>query len=405
VKKIKRCDTLIFKQSDDVERNVTGMPIAFRIWHAGSNMTDHGDTVFSPRSADLLMTEQENRGNLYSIDVDHLSLNPMSPIDVRKAVGWHQLEVRDGDLWAVNVEWTDTVRDGLTKDPPEWRYFSPAYDCDPETNEVVSYLNTALTNNPATHSVTALASRAGVEATNETRRDGMKYHEVLAELARMAREGDGEDAEAARKALKSMLPKAKSADAGDDGGDGDEAPPSSKAPAAPPPKKEAEDKKDAADDADKKDAKDDADDEDTKAAARAASRLASLEARNAALEARFEAEDRKAIYATRKDLGKETIAMLDEFPLEKVKRVLAAIPVTRPNPAAADHVTATRGKEQGTGPTVRPELAEEIDRGMGLYHETATVKHAGVHSTYAVMNADEAKTMLASLTAKKESGK
>jgi hypothetical protein len=142
---------------DGVERGPDGAPIAFRIWRAGSNPTDKGDTVFSPRSAEFLMADQAKRGNLYSIDVDHLSVLQTAPPESRKAVGWHRLEVRGGELWAVDVKWTDAVREGLKTDPPEWRYFSPAYVRDDKSSEVLAYLNTALTNNPATWNVAELA--------------------------------------------------------------------------------------------------------------------------------------------------------------------------------------------------------------------------------------------------------
>jgi phage I-like protein len=130
-------------------------PGEFRIWRAGDNTTDHGPVFFTARSAEMLATEQKVRGNDYSIDVDHLSLKNDSPIDSHRAVGWHNLEVRpdangDPELWAVNVRWTDAVRAGLEKDPPEWRYISPAFAVDTKTREVISYTNTAITNQPAT---------------------------------------------------------------------------------------------------------------------------------------------------------------------------------------------------------------------------------------------------------------
>ncbi|HEY2367346.1 MAG TPA: phage protease [Polyangiaceae bacterium] len=144
--------------STDIEKNASGVPVAFRMWRAGVNPTDHGDHVLTERSVSGLLATQRERGNLFSIDVDHMSLNAMAPIENHKAVGWFTIEERDGDIWAVNVEWTDDVRAGLAKDPPEWRYFSPAYDTKKDSGEIVRLLNLALTNNPATHNVTALAT-------------------------------------------------------------------------------------------------------------------------------------------------------------------------------------------------------------------------------------------------------
>ena len=150
----------------NVEYGADGLPVAFRIWKAGDNVTDFGVHRFTSRSAKLLLQEQATRGNLISIDVDHLSLKPEAPPEARKAVGWHRLAVRNGELWAVNVQWTDAVRAGLVSEPPAWRYVSPAYDVD--QGEIVSYLNTALTNNPATHDVTALATRRVSIAASRT---------------------------------------------------------------------------------------------------------------------------------------------------------------------------------------------------------------------------------------------
>src|SRR6187551_3595615 len=90
-------------------------PTEFLIWRAGDNTTDHGEVLFTRRSAEVLMREQRVRGNEYSIDIDHLSLKEEAPIESHRAVGWHTLAVRldangDPELWAVDVRWTDTVR-------------------------------------------------------------------------------------------------------------------------------------------------------------------------------------------------------------------------------------------------------------------------------------------------------
>ena len=203
---------------DGVERQgPSKAPSAFRIWQAGLNQTDMGAHDFTEKSARALVEQQARRGVLFSIDVDHMSLNETSPPESRKAVGWHRLAIRDGasgpELWAVDVEWTDTVRAGLEKDPPEWRYFSPAYRLGKDTNEIASYVNTALTNNPATHFVTALANTKGASAmaeeeNKEKKGEGaeapMKLEDVLAALM-----GDDEGKkEAAKKCMSDAYAKA-----------------------------------------------------------------------------------------------------------------------------------------------------------------------------------------------------
>ena len=179
---------------DGVERPTRGTaPSAFRIWKAGTNVTDYGPHEFTERSARMLMAEQAKRGNLYAVDVDHMSLNPEAPPESHRAVGWHRLEVRDGDggpeLWAVDCQWTDAVRAGLESTPPEWRYFSPAYDV--KDGEIVSYLNTALTNNPATHQVTALATvRIAASAGDTLQALRARVDAAAARLAALERRSD-----------------------------------------------------------------------------------------------------------------------------------------------------------------------------------------------------------------------
>lgn len=146
-----------------VERPAPGKaPTAFRVWAYGPNECDGKTVVFSERSAEALLAEQTERGRLYSFDFDHRSLMPDAPPDAAKASGWHRLEVREyegkPELWASSCDWIAEARAGLEAKPPEWKYFSPCYGRDPETSEVVSYINCALTNNPLTHGIPALAS-------------------------------------------------------------------------------------------------------------------------------------------------------------------------------------------------------------------------------------------------------
>lgn len=148
-----------------VERPAPGKaPTAFRIWAHGPNECDGKTVVFSDRSADALLAEQLARGRLYSFDFDHRSMMPDVSPEAGKAAGWHVLDVRHHEghpeLWATRCDWTTEARAGLEADPPEWRYFSPCFDVDPKTREVVSHVNCALTNNPLTHGLPALASAA-----------------------------------------------------------------------------------------------------------------------------------------------------------------------------------------------------------------------------------------------------
>jgi hypothetical protein len=346
---------------DGVERAGVGRaPSAFRIWRAGGNPTDMGVHVFTEESARLLMAQQEIRGNLYSIDVDHLSLDKIAPPESRKAVGWNGLAVRPSEsgpeLWAVNVKWTEAVRGGLEMDPPEWRYFSPAYKTDPKTNEIVAYLNTALTNNPATHSVTELATLQAATAT----RDSMDYKEMAAaffgkddEKKQSAKECYSKMSESERKAFKAAWKAAEE-------GWGDEKKPTegetretAESPEEDEKKKKDEEAKKAAVAAEEKKKSDEA------AATMAASALTLAKEvqdlkvwkaqREAADARKTETDQRATILAKRPDLSDAQRAVFAFVPVDKLQAHLDALPRVTSSVRAtvnATTPTATGGERQ-----------------------------------------------------------
>jgi hypothetical protein len=204
-------------REDGVERKVAGgPPTAFRIWKSGTVVTDHGTHALTKGSVAQLLEDQKTRGNLFSIDVDHMSLSDNAPPENHKAVGWFSIEERGGDLWAVNVEWTDAVRDGFSKSPPEWRYFSPAYETTKKDGEIVRLLNMALTNNPATHRVTALASQNITKEKAAMADDDKKDEKKEETLGQMIAAFEAEPDEEKRSAMKSAIRAKYKAAFGDD---------------------------------------------------------------------------------------------------------------------------------------------------------------------------------------------
>lgn len=151
--------------ADGVERAGPGKaPTAIRLFKAGDNVSDEGTVRFTRKSARLVMAEFEARARLYSADYDHLSLMTNRPATAGKASAWYKLGLREDaygepELWAEGIDWTEEARAGLEKDPPEWRYFSPAFLAPPEGNsEVTSFMNFALCINPLTHELPSLAA-------------------------------------------------------------------------------------------------------------------------------------------------------------------------------------------------------------------------------------------------------
>jgi phage I-like protein len=134
-------------------------PKEFILIHGGTNNSENGPYIFDEIAAKSVMAGYERRGTRCFFDWHHASLDK-HPLDPRKAIqsaGWYDLEVRDGDLWATNIEWTPDALDDFAN--TRIAYFSPAFDSD-KSGRVLEYINCALTNMPATHDNQQLVAAA-----------------------------------------------------------------------------------------------------------------------------------------------------------------------------------------------------------------------------------------------------
>lgn len=133
-------------------------PTEFRIFTSGVIDTVKGEFLFDSKAAKLVLAEYQAHGIDLMIDYDHASLGSeyaIDPAQSGKAAGWFNLEVRGGELWAVNVRWTPPAADALKR--KEWRFMSPAFSTDKD-GRVTALLNVALTNIPATRRLTPLVA-------------------------------------------------------------------------------------------------------------------------------------------------------------------------------------------------------------------------------------------------------
>jgi len=397
-----------------VEKQPGAPPTAFRIWKAGDVVTDYGVHKFTERSAALLMAEQAERGNRYSIDVDHLSTKDTAPPEARKAVGFHSLAVRASatgpELWAEAAEWTAAVASGLAVDPPgtpEWKYFSPWYDVDKKTGEIVSYKNTALTNNPATHHTTVLASRIAANKEGHA----MTYKEAMAAL----KSGDEEQKKAAMKCIAAAFGETvEQEDKPEDKEKGEKEPKEAKKDA-----KAAEDKPAESDDKTKelpaKDAKSakaaekvdadgdkDGDKATTAALASMGTELSSLSDWKKKKQAEEAAAARATLRATRPDLPDTFFDSVEKLPIAMVEKAMAAIPKSKADPAAALKVQATRGGdgggEAGTIRAARSPEGADVHARMGVTSSKATIHWDPNHPNervFPVIDRKEAVSILA----------
>ena len=139
--------------SDDLSGD--NPPTEFRVFKAGQNDTLEGPYFFTEKSAQMVIDARNDWGADCMIDLEHLSTNKDSPNYDPDARGWFALELRGGELWAVNVRWTP---DGVERlKSKKQKYISPAFYFS-ETGEIEELFNVALVAMPKAKQAIALAS-------------------------------------------------------------------------------------------------------------------------------------------------------------------------------------------------------------------------------------------------------
>lgn len=148
---------------DGVKLGDDGLPTEFRIFRAGKNETSKGTFRFTPESAASVIAVYEDQGNKLVIDYEHqTAANPPIPAP---SAGTFIPEVRDGELWATAIKWTERASEFLRG--KEYLYFSPWFDHDAK-GRITSLRNVALTNLPATKDLpTLVAAKASTEELRE----------------------------------------------------------------------------------------------------------------------------------------------------------------------------------------------------------------------------------------------
>lgn len=157
-------------------------PTEFRIFRKGVNTTTKGNVVFDDVAARSVMSAWRQWGVDLIVDLQHHSLvetGAAARDDAQDARGYYALELRDGELWAVNVSWT---ADGARRIRERTqRYISPAFVDDEATGRVVELYNCALVSMPATHRAWELIAASAVA------RDKAAAHKRAVEYLEVAR--------------------------------------------------------------------------------------------------------------------------------------------------------------------------------------------------------------------------
>lgn len=138
-------------------------PREFRIFRAGVNESHKGSIVFDAAAAAAVMAAWQRWGVDVMIDLEHLAIDPdakRTRTDATDARGWAKLALRNGELWAVDVQWTPDGEARLRE--KRQRYASPVVIVD-KNDRAVEIVNVALVAMPATFDAAPLvaASRLG----------------------------------------------------------------------------------------------------------------------------------------------------------------------------------------------------------------------------------------------------
>lgn len=150
------------------------LPTEFRLFTVGDVENLNGTPVtFDATAASAVMQKYRASGTRVQIDLEHDSLVKSDAAvrpDMRDARGWCDLELRSGELWAVNVEWTPDGARRLKEKTQ--RYVSPAFTLDAE-GRVNWLVNVALCARPATLGALPLVASQQPLDTNKIKRLNM----------------------------------------------------------------------------------------------------------------------------------------------------------------------------------------------------------------------------------------
>jgi phage I-like protein len=155
----------------------TPPPREFRIFAKGlfrslNTFGGRNEWVFDDQSAKLVMEKAARKGTDYVIDYEHQSVVTEGRAP---AAGFFKLQVRNGELWATDIEWTEQGAADLKsgRDPngnrtaPNYRYFSPVFSFD-KAGVINGLTNLGLTNMPATRDMAAIAAKQQITRSSSS---------------------------------------------------------------------------------------------------------------------------------------------------------------------------------------------------------------------------------------------
>lgn len=132
-------------------------PREIRIWKVGVNTDLNGyNVLWDAKAAKTVMAAYAKHGVRLSWDLEHLSLDDEALNYDPDARAHCDLELRNGELWATNIDWTPDGAERVTSG--KQRYPSPAFSRDKD-GRPTRVVNIALCARPATDCIEPLAAK------------------------------------------------------------------------------------------------------------------------------------------------------------------------------------------------------------------------------------------------------
>lgn len=133
------------------------LPTEHRIWKAGLNTDTNGyNVLFDDVAAEMVMSAYDKHGVDLIWDLEHLSLDDEHPNYDPDARASCQLEVRNGELWATNIQWTP---DGAERLRNRTQRFPSAAFLQDKDGRPTRVFNIGLVSMPATDYVEPLVAK------------------------------------------------------------------------------------------------------------------------------------------------------------------------------------------------------------------------------------------------------
>jgi phage I-like protein len=138
------------------------VPTELKLFSLGVTETTKGPFIFDSEAAQATLARFAELGkDKLPVDYNHGMLSFIITPESGKAAGWFVPTVKNGELWASEIQWTPAGLSALKS--KEYRFYSPAVKRHYESNRVLEVINFALTNLPATKNQKPIVMSDGFE--------------------------------------------------------------------------------------------------------------------------------------------------------------------------------------------------------------------------------------------------